>query len=79
MKRHALAFVLVLATAVGYGQTGPERQVISDAAEALGGAAVIQRSGVITMEGVGIANGMARPARRRRGPGESCRPVRSGP
>ena len=56
MKRHALVFVLVLATAVGYGQTGPERQVINDAAEALGGAAVIQKVGVITMEGVGIAN-----------------------
>ena len=56
MKRPALAVVLMLATAVGYGQTGPERQVISDAAEALGGAAVIQKAGVITMEGVGISN-----------------------
>ncbi len=56
MKRPALAVVLMLATAVGYGQTAPERQVISDAVDALGGAAVIQKVGVITMEGVGIAN-----------------------
>ncbi len=56
MKRHTLGLILMLATAVGYGQTTPERQVISDAAEALGGAAAIQKVGVITMEGVGISN-----------------------
>ncbi len=57
MKRPALAVVLMLATAVGYGQTAtPETQVISDAANALGGAAVIQKVGVITMEGVGTSN-----------------------
>ena len=56
MKRHALALVLILTTAVGYGQIAPERQVITDAAEALGGAGVIQKVGVITMDGVGISN-----------------------
>ena len=54
--KHVLALTLIVSTTVGYAQTTPERQVITAAAEALGGADRIQKVGVITMEGVGMSN-----------------------
>jgi len=54
--RRVLGAVLILATAVGYAQSTPERQLINDAADALGGAANIQKIGVITIDGHGISN-----------------------
>ena len=51
-----LALVVVTAAAIAHAQSSPERQVITDAADALGGAARIQSVGVITMEGIGMSN-----------------------
>jgi glyoxylase-like metal-dependent hydrolase (beta-lactamase superfamily II) len=56
--RRVFGLMVILATAVGYAQSGSEKQVIQDAAAALGGADAIQKIGVITMEGVGMANGL---------------------
>ena len=55
MKR-TLGLILIVATAVGYAQSTPERQIITAAAEALGGVDRIQTIGAITMEGIGISN-----------------------
>jgi glyoxylase-like metal-dependent hydrolase (beta-lactamase superfamily II) len=57
MKR-ALGLFVVMAGLVGYAQTTPERQLILDAAEAVGGVANIQKIGVITMAGIGTANAL---------------------
>ena len=54
--KHALALMLTVASTAGFAQTTPERQVITAAAEALGGAERIQKVGVITMDGIGISN-----------------------
>jgi glyoxylase-like metal-dependent hydrolase (beta-lactamase superfamily II) len=57
MKR-LLALMLVATIAIGYAQTSQERQLINEVAAALGGADRIQKIGVITMEGSGVANGL---------------------
>jgi glyoxylase-like metal-dependent hydrolase (beta-lactamase superfamily II) len=57
MKR-VLGLMLVLAVASVSTQTTPERQLIHDAAEALGGLNRIQTIGVITMEGSGFGNSL---------------------
>jgi glyoxylase-like metal-dependent hydrolase (beta-lactamase superfamily II) len=49
---------LATAGAVVSAQSAPERQLITAAAEALGGVEKIQGVGVITMEGIGMSNGL---------------------
>jgi glyoxylase-like metal-dependent hydrolase (beta-lactamase superfamily II) len=53
-----LMFLLVISIAVGSAQTTAERQLITAAANALGGVDRIQSIGVITMEGIGMSNGL---------------------
>src|SRR5688572_8171824 len=57
MKR-VLGLMLILALASVYAQTTPEKQLVNDAAEALGGLKKIQSIGVITMEGSGFGNSL---------------------
>jgi glyoxylase-like metal-dependent hydrolase (beta-lactamase superfamily II) len=56
--KHVLALMLFVATTAGHAQTSPERQLIIASAEALGGIEGIQKIGVITMEGIGMSNGL---------------------
>ncbi len=58
--RHSLGLMLLFVTAVtvGFAQNTPERQLIIAAANAVGGADRIQSVGVITMDGIGMSNGL---------------------
>ena len=58
MSGRVVGLLVILATSFGYAQSNPERQLINAAADALGGVGAIQKIGVITMEGVGMANGL---------------------
>jgi glyoxylase-like metal-dependent hydrolase (beta-lactamase superfamily II) len=58
MRQALVMLSFVTAVAVGFAQTTSERQLITAAADAVGGVDRIQSIGVISMEGSGISNGL---------------------